>query len=73
MLPAKHRLVDNGKALEYLNEVRDSRNLAKLAGPYGNEELMEYLMREMRKDFIGRGGCGLFTRGCTGTSTCVKG
>lgn len=43
--------VDNGKALEYLNEVRDSRNLAKLAGPYGNEELMEYLMREMRKRF----------------------
>ena len=47
--------LDNEKALEYLNEVRDSRNLAKLAGPYGNEELLEYLMREMRKDFIGEG------------------
>ena len=46
---------DNGKALEYLNEVRDSRNLALLTGDFGNEELMEYLMREMRKDFIGEG------------------
>ena len=47
--------VDNEKALEFLNEVRDSRNLAKLTGTYGDEELMEYLIREMRKDFIGEG------------------
>ena len=46
---------DNAKALEYLNDVRESRNLSRLEGNYGDEELMEYLMREMRKDFIGEG------------------
>lgn len=46
---------DNKKALEYLNDVRETRNLARLDGSYGDEELLEYLMREMRKDFIGEG------------------
>ena len=46
---------DNVKALGYLNDVRESRNLARLNGSYGNDEIMEFLMREMRKDFIGEG------------------
>lgn len=47
--------VDNAKALGYLNDVRESRNLARLNGSYADDELLEYLMREMRKDFIGEG------------------
>lgn len=47
--------VDNTLALEYLNEVRESRNLFKLTGTYDDDTLMDYLMREMRKDFIGEG------------------
>lgn len=46
---------DNAKAVGYLNDVRESRNLPRLTGTYGNEELLEFLMREMRKDFIGEG------------------
>ena len=47
---------DNVKALGYLNDVRESRNLARLNGSYGNDEIMEFLMREMRKRFfIGEG------------------
>lgn len=47
--------VDNTKALGYLNDIRESRNLSKLAGPYDDAQLMEFLMRDMRKDFIGEG------------------
>ena len=47
--------VDNVKAMNYLNDVRESRNLARLNGSYNDEEIMEFLMREMRKDFIGEG------------------
>ncbi|MEG2277356.1 MAG: RagB/SusD family nutrient uptake outer membrane protein [Odoribacter sp.] len=46
---------DNALALSYLNEVRDTRNLSPIEGSLTNEELLEYLLREQRKDFIGEG------------------
>lgn len=46
---------DNERALEYLNDVRVTRNLPELEGPLDDETLLEYLVREARKDFIGEG------------------
>lgn len=47
--------VDNELALGYLNDVRDSRNLPLLQEVPDDATLLEYLVREMRKDFIGDG------------------
>ena len=46
---------DNELALQYLNKVRVTRNLPELEGPLDDETLLEYLVREARKDFIGEG------------------
>lgn len=46
---------DNTLALKYLNDVRKTRNLDDILGPLDNATLMEYLVREARKDFIGEG------------------
>lgn len=46
---------DNALALDYLNTVRASRRLDALSGPYDDDVLLEYLVREARKDFIGDG------------------
>lgn len=46
---------DNTMALELLNTVRRSRNLQDIKGPVADELLMEYLLREERKDFLGDG------------------
>lgn len=46
---------DNSSALKYLNDVRKTRNLADLRGPYSDEMMLEFLVREQRKDFIAEG------------------
>lgn len=46
---------DNKLAMEYLNEVRVSRGLQALKGNYSNDEVMDYLVREQRKEFFGEG------------------
>jgi len=46
---------DNKLALEYLNEVRKARNLPDLEEGYSSEEILDFMLREMRKDFIGEG------------------
>lgn len=46
---------DNNLALSYLNDVRETRNLPKLNGPLSDEEILEYMVRDARKDFIGEG------------------
>ena len=49
---------DNALALQYLNDVRSARRVtdaAPLEGPYDDDDLLEYLVREARKDFIGEG------------------
>ena len=48
---------DNTLALQYLNTVRDNRNLPLLQVQDVPDDatLLEYLVREMRKDFIGDG------------------
>ena len=46
---------DNDLALNYLNDIRETRNLPRLNGPLSDEELTEFLIREQRKDFIGEG------------------
>lgn len=46
---------DKKIALEYLNEVRVARNLHKIEEPVTEEELVTYLIRDARKDFIGEG------------------
>ncbi len=38
-----------------MNKVRVTRNLPELEGPLDDETLLEYLVREARKDFIGEG------------------
>ena len=47
--------VNNTLALEYLNDLRSTRRLDALTGPYDDATLLEYLVREARKDFIGEG------------------
>ena len=47
--------VNNTLALEYLNDLRSTRRLDALTGPYDHATLQEYLVREARKDFIGEG------------------
>lgn len=47
--------VNNTLALEYLNDLRSTRRLDSLTGPYDDATLLEYLVREARKDFIGEG------------------
>lgn len=47
--------VDNTLALQYLNDIRVSRRLDALTGPYDDSTLLEYLVREARKEFIGEG------------------
>ncbi len=49
--------IDNTLALQYLNDVRKTRNLEELPLPIGDVEvtLKEYLVREARKDMIGDG------------------
>lgn len=46
---------DNGLALKYLNDVRVTRNLPTIDQVPDNATLLEYLVREARKDFIGEG------------------
>ena len=46
---------NNEVALGYLNDVRCTRNLEDLEGPLDDDLLKEFLVREMRKDFIGEG------------------
>lgn len=46
---------DNAKALELLNHVRQSRNLAPILNTANNEALKKQLIYEMRKDYIGEG------------------
>ncbi len=46
---------NNEMALDYLNDVRRTRNLADIEGPLTDDILKEYLVREARKDFIGEG------------------
>ncbi len=46
---------DNTLALQYLNDVRSTRRLEPLEGSYSDGELLEFLVREARKDFIGDG------------------
>ena len=47
--------VDNTLALQYLNDVRTTRDLTPLENVSDDETLLEYLVREARKDFIGDG------------------
>lgn len=46
---------DNDKALQYLNDVRSTRNLTPIEGTLDNETLLEYIVRDARKDLIGEG------------------
>lgn len=46
---------DNALALQYLNDVRNNRNLSLIQTVPDDATLLEYLVREMRKDFIGDG------------------
>lgn len=46
---------DNALALQYLNDVRTTRRLEALEGNFTDEQLMEYLIRDARKDFLGEG------------------
>ena len=46
---------DNTLALKYLNTVRTSRRLEPLPGPYTDEQMMDYLVNDARKDFMGEG------------------
>lgn len=46
---------DNELALSYLNTVREARGLNQLIGPYSDEELLDFLIREARKEFLGSG------------------
>lgn len=46
---------NNTLALQYLNDVRRTRNLADIEGPLDDETLREYMIRDARKDFIGEG------------------
>lgn len=46
---------DNALALKYLNQVRTTRNLPDIEGDLSDETLLEYLVREARKDLIGDG------------------
>lgn len=45
----------NEQALEYLNQVRRTRNLEDIKGPLSDEVMLEYIVRDARKDFIGEG------------------
>lgn len=47
--------VNNELALQYLNDVRSTRRLDPIEGPLADSDLLEYLVREARKDFIGDG------------------
>ena len=47
--------VNNTLALQYLNDVRSTRRLDPIEGPLEDSDLLEYLVREARKDFIGDG------------------
>lgn len=47
--------VNNDLALQYLNDVRSTRRLDPIEGSYSNAEILEFLVREARKDFIGDG------------------
>ncbi len=47
--------VDNTKAVEYLEAVRETRGLDLIVGTFDDATLMDYLEREMRKDFYGEG------------------
>lgn len=47
--------VDNTLALQYLNDVRSTRDLTPLENVSDDATLLEYLVREARKDFIGDG------------------
>ncbi len=47
--------VNSTKALEYLEAVRASRGLVALEDSVNDTVLMDYLAREMRKDFFGEG------------------
>lgn len=42
-------------ALFYLNEVRKARNLPEIKDPVTEENLIDYLIRDARKDYIGEG------------------
>lgn len=46
---------NNEAALGYLNDVRRTRNLQDLEDPLDDATLKDFLIREMRKDFIGEG------------------
>lgn len=46
---------DNKLAMEYLNAVRVSRGLQSLNGNYSDEEVMDFLVKEQRKEFFGEG------------------
>lgn len=46
---------DNALALSYLNKVRSARNLPDLDGSFTDDQLLQSLVRDMRKEFIGEG------------------
>ena len=46
---------DNGLALKYLNRMREARGLTKLVDSFSDEVLLDYLIREARREFIGSG------------------
>lgn len=46
---------DNEKALTYLNAVRSTRNLTNIQAPLDDQTLLEYIVRDARKDLIGEG------------------
>lgn len=47
--------VNNALAMRYLNAVRKARNLTDLDENQSNDLVKEYLLRDMRKEFIGEG------------------
>lgn len=46
---------NNDLALSYLNDVRETRNLVRLEGTFTDNVLLDYMVRDQRKDFIGEG------------------